>query len=234
MSTQSSGVHAAIIMDGNGRWASRRGLPRMAGHRAGAEALRRAVETAPNLGVRTLTVYAFSSDNWKRPVEEVNALMRLFVKYLRGEQRRCIENGVRVSVIGRRDRLPKLLLPVIEECESATAHGHRLHLRLAVDYSSRDSILAAARVPGAAETRESFSQALASSEVDLLIRTGGEQRLSDFLLWECAYAELVFVSCLWPDFARNDFEAAVTDFHGRDRRFGAAPSRSASVISSLG
>jgi len=230
MNDPTQSLHAAIIMDGNGRWASRRGLPRMAGHRAGAEALRRTVEAAPQYGIGTLTVYAFSSDNWKRPREEVNALMRLLLTYLRREQRRCLENGVRVSVIGRRDRLPRLLLPAIEECEAATAHGQRLHLRLAVDYSSRDAILAAAATPGAANSREAFSEALAACDVDLLIRTGGEQRLSDFLLWECAYAELVFAACLWPDFRTADLETAVTDFHSRDRRFGAAPA----VVSSLG
>ena len=138
-------LHAAIIMDGNGRWASTRGLPRVAGHRAGAEALRRTVEAAPDLGISVLTVYAFSSDNWRRPQPEVSALMKMFHTYLRREQARCVEKGVRVSVIGRRDRLPRLLLPVIDECESATAQGGKLHLRLAVDYSSRDAILAAAQ-----------------------------------------------------------------------------------------
>ncbi|HVT92414.1 MAG TPA: di-trans,poly-cis-decaprenylcistransferase [Bryobacteraceae bacterium] len=230
MSDSIHGLHAAIIMDGNGRWASLRGLPRIAGHKAGAEALRRTVETAPQLGIGILTVYAFSSDNWKRPREEVNALMRLFLTYLRREQRRCLENGVRVSVIGRRDRLPGLLVPAMEECERATAGGRRLHLRLAVDYSSRDAILAAAAAPGALESRDNLGRALGSRDVDLLIRTGGEQRLSDFLLWECAYAELVFASCLWPDFRAADLEAAVADFHSRERRFGALPS----VVSSLG
>jgi undecaprenyl diphosphate synthase len=224
MSQSTSGqLHAAIIMDGNGRWASTRGLPRVAGHKAGAEALRRTVEAAPDLGLGVLTVYAFSSDNWRRPRPEVSALMKLFHTYLRREQARCVQNGVRVSVVGRRDRLPRLLLPVIEECESATAAGEKLHLRLAVDYSSRDAILTAAHALKGKATREAFSKALGAPDVDLLIRTGGEQRLSDFLLWECAYAELVFTPVMWPDFAASDLAAAVNEFRSRERRFGALP-----------
>ncbi len=219
----SDGLHAAIIMDGNGRWASTRGLPRVAGHRAGAEALRRTVEAAPDLGISVLTVYAFSSDNWRRPQPEVSALMKMFHTYLRREQTKCVDKGVRVSVIGRRDRLPRLLLPVIDECESATARGKKLHLRLAVDYSSRDAILAAALALQGEPTREALSDALGSEDVDLLIRTGGEQRLSDFLLWECAYAELVFTPVMWPDFAASDLASAVGEFRSRERRFGALP-----------
>ena len=228
--SSSGGLHAAIIMDGNGRWALRRGLPRIAGHRAGAEALRRTVEAAVKHGVGTLTVYAFSSDNWNRPKEEVGALMKLFLAWLRSEVRRCIDNGVRVTVIGRRDRLPRLMLPAIEECESRTAHGARLHLRLAVDYSARDQLLAAARCPGATANRDALSCALGSPDVDLLIRTGGEQRLSDFLLWECAYAELYFTPRLWPDFGPEDLSQALAEFHTRDRRFGGLPA----VVSSRG
>ncbi len=216
-------LHAAIIMDGNGRWASTRSLPRVAGHRAGAEALRRTVEAAPDLGIGVLTVYAFSSDNWRRPQPEVSALMKMFHIYLRREQAKCIDNGVRVSVIGRRDRLPRLLLPVIDECESATAHGQKLHLRLAVDYSSRDAILAAAQALQGAVTREALSDVLGPQDVDLLIRTGGEQRLSDFLLWECAYAELLFTPVMWPDFTASDLASAVGEFRSRERRFGALP-----------
>jgi len=224
MSQSSSGnLHAAIIMDGNGRWATARGLPRVAGHRAGAEALRRAVETAPKLGIRTLTVYAFSSDNWRRPRTEVSALMKLFHNYLRRERDECIEKGVCVSVIGRRDRLPAMLLPCIEDIEKATACGQRLHLRLAVDYSSRDAILIAARKLKSRATREDLSRALGGPDVDLLIRTGGEQRLSDFLLWEAAYAELVFTPVMWPDFGASDLAAAVGEFHARERRFGTVP-----------
>jgi len=224
----SSRLHAAVIMDGNGRWASARGLPRVAGHRAGADALRRAVEAAPDLGIGVLTVYAFSSDNWRRPQPEVAALMKMFHIYLRREQAECVEKGVRVSVIGRRDRLPRLLLPAIEECESTTAKGHKLNLRLAVDYSSRDAIVAAAQaLQGPAlkgkVTREKLSAALGAPDVDVLIRTGGEQRLSDFLLWECAYAELIFTPVMWPDFKASDLAAAVQEFRSRERRFGALP-----------
>jgi undecaprenyl diphosphate synthase len=220
----SNRLHAAIIMDGNGRWASLRGLPRVAGHRSGAEALRRTVEAAPDAGIGVLTVYAFSSDNWQRPQPEVSALMKMFHLYLRREQARCIEKGVRVSVIGRRDRLPRLLLPAIEECERATEPGKRLNLRLAVDYSSRDAILAAAQRLKGQGTREKLSAALGGPDVDLLIRTGGEQRLSDFLLWECAYAELVFTPVMWPDFGPADLASAVAEFRSRERRFGALPS----------
>ena len=219
----STGLHAAIIMDGNGRWANARGLPRIAGHRAGAEALRRTLEAAPGLGIGTLTVYAFSSDNWRRPATEVSALMKMFYSYLRRERDRCLENGVRVSVIGRRDRLPRMLLPAIESAEKATAGGKKLHLRIAVDYSSRDAILRAARKLRSGASREDFAAALGSPDVDLLIRTGGEKRLSDFLLWECAYAELVFTPVMWPDFAASDLAAAVSEFHSRERRFGSIP-----------
>jgi len=224
MSQSSSGnLHAAIIMDGNGRWATARGLPRVAGHRAGAEALRRAVETAPKVGISTLTVYAFSSDNWRRPQPEVSALMKLFHNYLRRERDECLANGVRISVIGRRDRLPAMLLPVIDDLEKATRLGTKLHLRLAVDYSSRDAILRAAQKLKTKSTREDFSAALGGPDVDMLIRTGGEQRLSDFLLWEAAYAELVFTPVMWPDFGAADLAAAVAEFHSRERRFGAVP-----------
>jgi len=216
-------LHAAIIMDGNGRWATARGLPRIAGHRAGSEALRRTVESAHGLGIRSLTVYAFSSDNWRRPRTEVSALMRLFHTYLRRERDKCVENGVRISVIGRRDRLPLMVLPEIEAAEKVTRGGDKLHLRLAVDYSSRDAILDAAKKLKGKATREAFSAALGASDVDLVIRTGGEHRLSDFLLWECVYAELVFTTVMWPDFDASDLSAAVAEFHSRERRFGAVP-----------
>ena len=227
----SSKLHVAIIMDGNGRWATRRGLPRTAGHRAGAGAVRRVVEGAPSLGVTTLTLFAFSSDNWKRPAEEVEALLWLLRAYLRAEARRLAESGARLSVIGRRDRLPTRLRREIHRAEQATATGRRLHLRVALDYSSRESIARAAaglvdlRSSSSSEPlSERISRALAeasgSAEVDLLIRTGGEQRLSDFLLWECAYAELCFTERMWPDFDADDLRAAIDEFHRRDRRFG--------------
>jgi undecaprenyl diphosphate synthase len=223
-STFQDGIHAAIIMDGNGRWATARGLPRLAGHHAGAESVRRVIEAAPGLGIRILTLYAFSSDNWRRPAREVSALMKLLGVYLTRETGRCMENGVRISVIGRRDRLPAALLPLIERTEDATARGAKLHLRLAIDYSSRDAILAAARgmSPGMEATRETFARLL-GPEVDLLVRTGGEQRLSDFLLWELAYAELVFTHRMWPEFTAGDLESAVREFRSRERRFGRVP-----------
>jgi undecaprenyl diphosphate synthase len=206
-------------MDGNGRWAASRNLPRAAGHRAGAEAVRRVVEAAPSLGVGVITLYAFSSDNWKRPPQEVSTLMRLFESFLKKEVKRCIENGVRLTVIGRRDRLPDPIPRLIERAEAATAHGGKLQLRIAVDYSSRDAILRAAK---AGLTREEMSQRL-GPDVDLVIRTSGEQRLSDFLLWECAYAEFHFTTVLWPDFGGEQLEAALADFRSRDRRYGALP-----------
>ena len=208
---QSSSLHVAIVMDGNGRWASRRGLPRVAGHRAGAEAVRRTVEAAPELGIGALTLYAFSADNWKRPQSEVAALMRLFARYLRTETPRLLENGVRLEVVGRRDRLPVPLIAAIGAAERATARDTRLRLRLAVDYSSRWAIGAGVILP----------------DVDLLIRTGGEQRLSDFLLWESAYAELYFMETMWPDFGPTELSAAVAEFHARERRFGGLPEAAA-------
>jgi undecaprenyl diphosphate synthase len=216
-------------------------LPRAAGHREGVSAVRRAVEAAPTLGIGTLTLYAFSSDNWRRPEREVRWLMRLFREYLRSEAPRAAREGVRLSVIGRRDRLADPVVRAIEDAERLTAGGTRLHLRIAVDYSARDSILRAAQCLGAGTvTREAFGRLLSiadhgrtpTPDVDLLVRTGGEQRLSDFLLWECAYAELVFLPGMWPDFAAADLAAAIHSFERRDRRFGgltlpaqAAPAR---------
>jgi undecaprenyl diphosphate synthase len=211
-SPTSAHPHVAIIMDGNGRWATARGLRRTAGHRAGADAVRRVVETAPRLGIRTLTLFAFSSDNWKRPTREVSALMRLFHRYLASEAAALQENGVRLSVIGRRDRLAPPLVRQIAAAERLTASGRRLHLRLAVDYSAREAIQRSTRDP-----------ACLGPDVDLLIRTGGERRLSDFLLWECAYAELHFTDKRWPDFDAADLECALDDFQSRQRRFGALP-----------
>ena len=222
--SKSSRLHAAIIMDGNGRWALARGLPRLAGHRAGAEALRRTVEAAPDLGIGVLTLFAFSSDNWRRPPEEVAGLMQLLAEHLRSETSRCLQNGVRIEVIGRRDRLGGELPAAIAQAESATAAGERLHLRIAVDYSGRDAIAAAVRHAAHAGLvcRECLDEQL-GPPVDLLIRTGGEQRLSDFLLWECAYAELIFSRRMWPDFDAPDLDAAIRQFHTRQRRFGAIP-----------
>jgi undecaprenyl diphosphate synthase len=221
--------HVAIIMDGNGRWASQRSRPRTAGHLAGAKTVRTIVEHARRSGVPVLTLYAFSSDNWRRPGDEIGALMSLFRRYLASEVPRCVENGIRLSVVGRRDRLAPALVKAIEAAEDATSHCSDMSLRLAVDYSSRDAIVEAARQAGDRTlTRERFAKALgvvtndhdAAPDVDLLIRTGGEQRLSDFLLWECAYAELVFSRRMWPEFSTRDFDAALMEFSRRDRRFG--------------
>jgi undecaprenyl diphosphate synthase len=208
-------------MDGNGRWAMARGLPRVAGHYAGVEAARRVVEAAPDTGVAVLTLFAFSSDNWRRPLAEVEALMKLMGVYLARETCQMVKEGARLEIIGRRDRLDARLRDEIAQAETATAAGRRLHLRIAVDYSARDAILHAAS-RSASPSREAMDGAL-GPPVDLLIRTGGEQRLSDFLLWECAYAELVFSRRMWPDFSGADLESAVRDFRSRQRRFGGVP-----------
>ena len=208
-------------MDGNGRWAVARGLPRVMGHRAGVEAANRVVEAAPAAGVGVLTLFAFSSDNWSRPKAEVESLMWLMSNYLRKETPRCVAEGVRVSVIGRRDRLEDSLRAGIARTESATAAGERLWLRIAVDYSGRDAIFSAAK--GLPELSREALEGAMGPPVDLLIRTGGERRLSDVLLWESAYAELVFSRTMWPDFGPADLTSAVRDFHGRERRFGALP-----------
>jgi undecaprenyl diphosphate synthase len=229
------GLHIAIIMDGNGRWATWRGLPRVAGHRAGVASVRRVVERSLDLGVARLTLYAFSSDNWRRPASEVQSIFWLLRAFLRLETERLRRRGVRVQVIGRRDRLPKSVLREIEKAESITAAGSCLSLCVAIDYSSRDAITRAAiEVNAFISTKESprpdliqtlLAQALTkeAGEVDLLIRTGGEKRLSDFLLWECAYAELWFTDRMWPDFDATDLDAALQEFRGRERRFGGVP-----------
>jgi undecaprenyl diphosphate synthase len=232
---QQERLHVAIIMDGNGRWAMRRGLPRIAGHRAGVASVRRVVERALDLGIARLTLYAFSSDNWRRPASEVESIFWLLRSFLRLETERLLRRGVRLQVIGRRDRLAKVVLSEIEKSEAATATGRNLHLRVAIDYSSRDAIANAAMAatrslanegsPPPPLFRQSLEQILMTDggEVDLLIRTGGEKRLSDFLLWECAYAELVFTDRMWPEFDQNDFDAALYEFNRRERRFGEVP-----------
>jgi undecaprenyl diphosphate synthase len=204
-------MHVAIVMDGNGRWATRRGLPRPVGHRAGARAVRPIVEAASTLGIRALTLFAFSGDNWKRPSAEVAALMRLFARHLHTETPRLAQHGVRLEVVGRRDRLAGPLVAALSAAEAVTRGGATLHLRIAIDYSSREAIRAGRLLP----------------DVDLLIRTGGEQRLSDFLLWECAYAELCFTDRMWPDFSPADLASAIAEFRTRERRFGALPEAAA-------
>jgi undecaprenyl diphosphate synthase len=228
-------THVAIIMDGNGRWAKARGLPRTAGHKRGAEAVRRTVEAARELGVSYLTLYAFSSENWKRPAGEVTDLMGLLRLYLRNEVKNLDRNGIRLKVIGDRNRLGPDIVRLIEESEARTAGNTALTLLLALSYGGRQEIVEAARslAREVAEGRlspdrvdeEALGARLTTAGIpdpDLIIRTSGEQRISNFLLWQGAYAELVFMDTLWPDFGRSELEAAIRDFHGRDRRFGTA------------
>ncbi len=211
-------LHVAIIMDGNGRWASERGLPRSVGHKAGVETVGRIVDAALTEGLGSLTLYTFSSDNWKRPKSEVSILFDLLGGYLNKETAALAAKGVRLSVIGRRDRLAAPLVEAIAEAERATMGGARLHLRVAIDYSSRHEMAKALR---SGADPERLGEALGTGDVDLLIRTGGEQRLSDFMLWECAYAELHFTPVKWPDFNAEELAAALASFAGRQRRFGA-------------
>ena len=226
--------HIAIIMDGNGRWASARRLPRVMGHRRGVEAVRTIVEACGDLGVGYLTLYAFSSENWKRPPSEVDDLMWLFRRYLRQEMDKLHANNVRVRLIGDRSRLAPDIVNLIEETEDRTRGNTGLTLVLAVNYGGQDEIVAAARaLAGEVSagrlsvediTKEAFAARLATSDLpdpDLVIRTSGEQRLSNFLLWQNAYAELLFLDVLWPDFSRATLEAAIAEYHRRERRFGA-------------
>jgi undecaprenyl diphosphate synthase len=231
-------MHVAILLDGNGRWAAAHGLRRSEGHRAGVEAVRRVVRAAPALGIGTLTLYAFSSDNWGRPLSEVASLLTLLEEYLRNEAPKCAAENVRLRVIGRRDRIPPTLAEAIQTAERLTAHCRGLQLRIALDYSSRDAILRAAcwMLSSTEVSEREFAKRLGevthatgpALDVDLLIRTGGDRRLSDFMLWECAYAELFFTARMWPDFTAEDLVAAVEDFRGRERRFGLLPEAAAS------
>ena len=226
-----SELHVAIICDGNGRWATSRALPRSAGHRAGAEAARRIIRSAPHLGIHTLTLFALSSANWKRPAAEVAAILQILQEYLHAETSHCLDEGIRLNIIGRRDRLPAPLRETIAESEALTAGGKKLRLRLAIDYSARHTIFQAAskfyKVTDLSS--EAFSDILAevqrggSTDVDLLIRTGGEQRLSDFLLWECAFAEFCFLSKRWPDFTPKDLRDMILEFEHRERTRGGLP-----------
>ncbi|WP_434082844.1 polyprenyl diphosphate synthase [Acidisoma cladoniae] len=226
--------HVALIMDGNGRWAKARGLPRVAGHHAGAKAVRRCIEAAIDSGIEWLTLYAFSSENWRRPAAEVTDLTTLLRQYLRSELKELGENGVRFRVIGERGRFSPELRAEFDRAERHTADNRRLNLTIALSYGGRTDILAAARdVARAAKAGEidpetldedGFCRFLSTSAMpdpDLLIRTSGEQRLSNFLLWECAYAELVFLDVLWPDFCAQDLTVALAEFGRRERRYGA-------------
>jgi undecaprenyl diphosphate synthase len=228
-------VHVAVIMDGNGRWAKARGLPRVAGHKRGAEAVRRTVRGAAELGVEYLTLYGFSSENWKRPAAEVDDLMTLLRVYLVNEIDELHRQGVRLRVIGQRGRLNAEIVRLIEQAEQQTAANRKLNLTVALSYGGRAEIAGAARriaeevkagrlEPGSVD-EALFAGHLLTRDIpdpDLLIRTSGEKRISNFLLWQCAYAELVFLDRLWPDFTRDDLEDAIREFHGRDRRYGAA------------
>ncbi len=227
-----SGMHVGIIMDGNGRWAKSRGKPRWRGHLAGVDSVRDVVRSAPNLDVTTLTLYAFSSDNWKRPPTEVGRLFWLLREYCRRERAELLENGVRVSAIGRRDRIPRSALDTLEGLEDATRHGTTLHLRLAIDYSSRWMISQAAAELARSVRSGTLDPEQISPEgmdpfiyrgaphLDLLIRTAGEKRLSDFMLWEAAYAELYYTEVLWPEFRGRDLASALAEFGRRKRSFG--------------
>jgi undecaprenyl diphosphate synthase len=231
-------LHVAILLDGNGRWAASRGLARSEGHRAGVEAVRRIVHAAPALGIGTLTLYAFSSDNWGRPNNEVASLLALLEAYFRNDASKCAADGIRLRVIGRRDRIPPSLFQAIEVAERITTSGRALELRIAIDYSARDSILRAScwMLSSLEISQREFAKKLGevmhtsgpALDVDLLIRTGGDRRLSDFMLWECAYAELLFTPRMWPEFEAADLAEAVEDFLNRERRFGKLPEAAAS------
>ncbi len=228
--------HVAIIMDGNGRWAASRHLPRVAGHREGARAVKRAVSAAIRHGVKWLTIYAFSSENWRRPAVEVLDLTGLLRQYLRTEIAELAANGVRIRFIGDRDRFDTDIRQDLAQAEHATAGNTRLNLTVALSYGARAEILAAARAMCEAigegrldpdtVTEQGFTRFLSTDGIpdpDLIIRTSGEQRLSNFLLWQAAYAELAFLDVLWPDFGEEHFAAAMADFSRRERRFGARP-----------
>ena len=227
--------HIAIIMDGNGRWAKARGLPRIAGHRRGAEAARRAVTAAAELGVPYLTLFGFSSENWRRPSTEIQDLMALLRHYLLGEIAELHRNGVRLKVIGELGRLAPDIISLIEHAETVTRDNTRITLTIALSYGGRAEIVAAVRAIAAQVARGSLAadavdenciaRHLFTADIpdpDLLIRTSGEQRISNFLLWQCAYSELVFTKTLWPDFSKSDLEQAIDDFCGRERRYGAS------------
>jgi undecaprenyl diphosphate synthase len=227
--------HIAIIMDGNGRWAQARGLPRIAGHRRGAEAVRRTLTAAAEIGIPYLTLFGFSSENWKRPLNEVDDLMGLLRHYLRGEIAELHGNGVRLRVIGEKSRLAPDIVAMIDNAEKLTGDNTGINLTIALSYGGRAEIAAAARkIAAEARTgavsldaidedliaRHLFTRDL--PDPDLLIRTSGEQRISNFMLWQCAYAELVFTKTLWPDFGRADLEQAIADYRCRERRYGAS------------
>ena len=235
--TGSAGVpmpeHVAIIMDGNGRWAQARGLPRTQGHRKGVEAVRAAVRAAGELGIKTLTLFSFSSENWARPAEEVNDLMGLLKLFIRRDLADLHKENVKISIIGARDNIPGDILPLLEEAENLTQNNTNTRLVIAFNYGSRDEITRAVQkiagqiVQGninandiSADTISTHLDTADWSDPELIIRTSGEQRLSNFLMWQAAYSEFVFLDCLWPDFDKTQLRSAISEFQSRDRRFG--------------
>lgn len=234
MSDFLSPKHIAIIMDGNGRWAQARGLPRTAGHKKGIEAVERVVKAAAELDIDYLTLFGFSSENWSRPVEEVKELMRLLRMYLRAETAELHRNNIRLQVIGNREQLDPEIVELITNAENLTQHNDAITVVIALNYGGRNDILEASYKyalscseqglkPDFAHAEEFFPLYLSTKDIpdpDILIRTSGEKRISNFLLWQCAYSELVFSSTFWPDFGRSDLESAIADYKQRDRRFG--------------
>ena len=227
-------AHVAIIMDGNGRWAKARGLPRAAGHERGVEALRRTVEAAREMGIRCVTVFSFSTENWRRPTSEVSALFGLLKAYIRRDLARLKREGVRIRIAGTRDNLPEDIAKLVDEAERETLENSAFHLTVAFNYGGREEIVRAAQMLAAeavrgeidpAEITEArFAATLDTRDLpdpDLLIRTSGERRISNFLLWQCAYSELVFSDVLWPDFGEDALREAVAEYASRERRFGA-------------
>jgi len=218
--------HVAVIMDGNGRWAKTRGLPRTAGHKMGVDAARRCVRAAGEIGVKYLTLFGFSNENWARPKNEIFDLMSLLRMYLRAEAAELHSGGVRLRVIGRRDRLDADIVEMIENTERMTANNDKMHLIIALDYGGRQDIVEAAKqvaATGQEITEDNLSAAMMTAEIpdpDLLIRTSGEERISNFLLWQCAYTEFYFTDILWPDFNRDHMEQAIIEYACRQRRFG--------------
>ena len=227
-------AHVAIIMDGNGRWAQKRGRPRLFGHHAGARRVREIVEACPDLGVKYLTIFAFSTENWKRTQTEVAGLMSLFRKYIEREAKSLIKNGVRVRFIGDRIKLDEKLVALMDELELLTAHNDLIHLTIALNYGGRDEVTRAAKRLAYevqqgrltydqvdAETLSQFLDTHVLPDPDLVIRTSGEARISNFLLWQSAYSEYEFVDTLWPDFSRAEFARVLSSYGTRERRFGA-------------
>jgi undecaprenyl diphosphate synthase len=226
-------LHVAIVMDGNGRWAKRRGMPRQLGHPKGVEAIRKVVEAAPDPGVRWLTLYAFSTENWRRPAGEVAEVMRLLKLYVNSDLDKLVREGVRVRILGRRDGLPPDIAEIVERAESKTAHNDRFFLQVAFNYGGRADIVdavralaadvAAGKIAPEAITEDAFEARLSTGGLpapDLVVRTSGEQRLSNFLLWESAYSEFVFPDVLWPDFTPAHLGEAIAEFNTRERRYG--------------